>query len=151
MSGRAGGSVETWAQAVDDDDRHQFCNFAPLLPAMKTPQIVRAHDPDESDARAACPQPRYRIVGVSRLNDSFETRYIDARMAGEGARRCDPVEQWRKAARVLERISRCDEPPNAVELEAFQGQESGGEVGLMWRIKSSTEQADSHAGRVRRQ
>jgi hypothetical protein len=118
---------------------------------MKTPQIVRAHDPDESDARAAGPQPRYRIVGVSRLNDSFETRDIDARMPGKGARGCDPVGQRRKAARVLEGISRRDEPPNAVELEASQGQESGAEVRLVRRVKSSAEQADPHAGRMRRQ
>ena len=121
ISGWAGGSVETRAQAVDDDDGHQFCNFAPLLPAMKTPQIVRAHDPDESDTRAAFHQPGYRIEGVPRLNDRFETRNIDTGMAGEGARGCDPVGQRCKAARVLEGISRRDEPPNAVELEALQG------------------------------
>ncbi len=75
-----GGGVKAWAQAVDHDDGHQLRNFAPLLPAMETPQIVRAHDPDESDSGAAGQQPRYRIVGVSRLNDSFETGDIDARM-----------------------------------------------------------------------
>src|SRR5262245_64250222 len=79
MSRRTGGSVETWAQPVDDDDRHQFCNFAPLLPAMKTPQIVRAHDPDESDGRTTGPQPRYRIVSVSRLNYSYVVLELNER------------------------------------------------------------------------
>src|SRR5690242_5072097 len=78
LAGGAGGCVEARPQSVDDGNRHQFGDFAPVLPAMKTPQVVGAHDPDESDSRAACHQPRYRIVSVSRLNDSFETCDIDA-------------------------------------------------------------------------
>ena len=151
ISGRAGGSVETRAQPVDDDDRHQFCNFAPLLPAMKTPQVVGAHDPDESDARAAFHQPGYRIVGVSRLNDSFETRNVDAGMTREGARRGDSGRQRCQAARVLEGISGRNEPPDAVELEAFQGKKRCAEMSLVRRVESSTKQADPHAGRMRRQ
>ena len=151
ISGRAGGSVETRAQPVDDDDRHQLCNFAPLLPAMKTPQIVRAHDPDESDTRAACHQPRYRIVGVSRLNDSFEARNVDAGMMREGACRGDSGGQRRQAARVLEGISGRDEPPDAVKLETLQGKKGGAEMSLVRRVESSAEQADPHAGRMRRQ
>ena len=151
ISGRAGSSVETRAQPVDDDDRHQFCNFAPFLPAMKTPQIVGAHDPDESDTGAAFHQPGYRIVGVSRLNDSFETRDIDAGMMGQRARCCDPGGQRRQAACVLEGISRCDEPPNAIEFEALQGKKCCTEMSQVRRVESSTEQADPHAGRMRRQ
>ena len=84
-----GGGVKAWAQAVDNDDRHQLRYLAPFLPAMETPQIIRAHDPDESDSWAAGQQPRYRIVCVSRLNDSFEARDIDARMMGERPRGSD--------------------------------------------------------------
>jgi len=151
MSGRAGGGVQTRAQPVDDDDRHQFCNFAPLLPAMKTPQIVGAHDPDESDTGAAFHQPGYRIVGVSRLNDSFEARNVDAGMAREGARRGDSHRQWRQAARVLERVSGCDEPPDAVELETLQGKKRRAEMSLVRRVESSAKQTDPHAGRMWRQ
>ena len=151
VSGRAGGSVETRAQPVDDDDRHQFCNFAPLLPAMKTPQIVGAHNPNESDTRAACHQPRYRIVGVSRLNDSFEARNVDARVMREGACRGDSGGQRRQTARVLEWISGRDEPPDAVELETLQGKKGGAKMSLVRRIESSAEQANPHAGRMRRQ
>ncbi len=73
---RTGGGIKAWPQPVDDDDRNHFYNFAPILPAMETPQVVRTHDPDESDSRAAGQQPRYRIVSVSSLNDSFEARNI---------------------------------------------------------------------------
>jgi len=50
---RAGGCVKAWAQTIDDDDGHKLHYFLPLLPAMETPQIIRAHDPDESDSGAA--------------------------------------------------------------------------------------------------
>src|ERR1700745_3728303 len=76
---RTGGCVKAWAQTVDDDDGHELHYFAPFLPAMETPQIVRAHYPDESDSGAASHQQRYRIVGVSRIYDSFETRDYDYR------------------------------------------------------------------------
>jgi hypothetical protein len=118
---------------------------------MKTPQIVRAHDPDESDTRAPFHQPGYRIVGVSRLNDSFEACNVDAGMMREGACRGDSGGQRRQAARVLEWISGCDEPPNAVEPEALQGKKCCAEMSLVRRVESSTKQANPHAGRMRRQ
>ena len=110
-----GGCVKAWAQAVDDHDGHQLGYFAPLLPAMETPQIVRAHDPDESDSGAAGPQPGYRIVRVSRLNDSFETGDIDTRMMCKRARRRDPLEERGKTAGVLEGVAGCHQPPDAVK------------------------------------
>src|SRR5665213_2613924 len=73
LSRRARGGIKTWAQAVDDHDGHQPGYAAPLLPAVKTPQIVRAHDPDEVDAGAPGDQPFYRAVSISRFNDSFDT------------------------------------------------------------------------------
>jgi len=86
---RAGGGIKARTQTIDDDDWYLLGYFAPFLPAMKTPQIIRAHDPDKSHTGAAGQQPRYRIVSVSRLNDSFETRNVDARMMREGASRGD--------------------------------------------------------------
>ncbi len=118
---------------------------------MKTPQIVGAHDPNESNTRAACHQPGYRIVRVSRLNDSFEARNVDARVMREGACRGDSGGQRRQAACVLERVSGRDEPPDAIELESLQGKKGGAKMSLVRRIESSTEQPNPHAGRMRRQ
>ena len=91
ISGWTGGSVKTGPQAVDNDDRHQLGYLAPFLPAMKTPQVIRAHNPDESHSRAAGQQPSYRIVGISRLNDSFEPRHVDARMMNDRPRGSDSL------------------------------------------------------------
>jgi hypothetical protein len=148
---RTGGGIKTWAQAIDDDDRHLFGYFAPLLPAVKTPQIIRAHDPDKSDTRASGQQPRYRIVGVSRLNDGFETRDIDTRMMREGARCRHSFRQWRKPVGVLERVPGCYQPPNAIQLEPLEREQGRGKMGLMRWIERATKQADPHAGCMRRQ
>jgi len=132
-----GGCVKAWAKAVDDHDRHQLRYFSPFLPAMETPQIIRAHDPDESDSGAASPQPGYRIVRVSRLNDSFETRDIDARMMRECARRRDPLEQRGETAGVLEGVAGCDQPPDAVKPQSLEHEQGRCEMGLMRRVKCS--------------
>lgn len=132
-----GGCVKAWAKAVDDHDRHQLRYFSPFLPAMETPQIIRAHDPDESDSGAASPQPGYRIVRVSRLNDSFETRDIDARMMRECARRRDPLEQRGETAGVLEGVAGCDQPPDAVKPQSLEHEQGRCEMGLMRRVKGS--------------
>jgi hypothetical protein len=143
-----GGGIEAWAQTIDDDDRHLLGYFAPLLPAVKTPQVVRAHDPDKSDTRASGQQPRYRIVGVSRLNDSFETRDIDTRVMRKGARCCDSFGQRFEPLGVLERVPGCYQPPDAIQLEALECKQGRGEMGLMWRIERAAKQANSHAGRM---
>jgi hypothetical protein len=118
---------------------------------MKTPQVVCAHDPDESDPRAASQQPRYRIVSVSRLNDTFETRDVDARVTRECARGSDSLRQRSKTTGVFEWVARGHQPPHSIQPKSLEREQGGREMGLMRRIKCSAEQADPHAGRVRRQ
>ena len=125
--------------------------FAPFLPAMETPQIIRPHDPDKSDTGAAGQQPRYRIVGISRLNDSFETRDIDPGVMRKGAGSGNSLRQRREPARILERISGCDQPPDAIKLESLEREQGCAEMRLMRRIERPPKQTNSHAGRVRGQ
>lgn len=133
-----GGCVKAWAKAVDDHDGHQLRYFSPFLPAMETPQIIRAHDPDESDSGAASPQPGYRIVRVSRLNDSFETRDIDTRVMRKGAGSSDSLAQRREPVRVLKRVSGCDQPPDAIKLESLKRKQGCAEMRLMRWIERPT-------------
>ena len=134
---RAGGGIKARTQTIDDDDWYLLGYFAPFLPAMKTPQIIRAHDPDKSHTGAAGQQPRYRIVSVSRLNDSFETRDIDARMMCERARGRDPLEQRGETAGVLEGVAGCHQPPDAVKPQSLEHEQGRCEMGLMRRVKGS--------------
>lgn len=148
VAGRTGGRVKAWAQTIDDDDRHLLGYFSPLLPAVKTPQIVRAHDPDKSDTRASGQQPRYRIVGVSRLNDSFETRHVDTRMMCKRARGSDSFWQRPKPLCVLERVPWRYQPPDSIQLESLEYEQGRGEMSLMWWIERAAKQTDPHAGRM---
>ena len=150
LARRAGGGIKAGPEAVDHHERNPLRYSAPFLPAVKAPQIVGAHDPDESDARAPGDKPFYRVIGVSRLDDSFETGHVDARVMRERAGGRDALRQRGEPAGVLERIARRDQPPDAVELEPFERQQTGGEMRLMRRIERSAEQADPHAGRVGR-
>jgi hypothetical protein len=115
---------------------------------VKTPQIVRAHDPDKSDTRASGQQPRYRIVGVSRLNDSFETRHVDTRMMCKRARGSDSFWQRPKPLCVLERVPWRYQPPDSIQLESLEYEQGRGEMSLMWRIEGAAKQTDPHAGRM---
>jgi hypothetical protein len=118
---------------------------------MKTPQVIRAHDPDKSDSRAASQQPTYRIVSISRLNDSFEARHIDPGMVGDGACGGDSLRQWRQPAGILEGIAGGYEPPHAIKLEPLEGEQGCSEMRLVWRIECPPEKTNSHAGRVQGQ
>ena len=51
--------------------------------------------------------------------------------------------------RILQWIAGRHQPPDTVELEALEREQSCREMGLMRRIEGSAEQADPHAGRVR--
>src|SRR3974390_3826571 len=80
LARRTDGCIKAWPEAVDDHEGHQLCYSAPFLPAVKAPQVIRAHDPNESNARTSGDEPFYRVVSILLVNDGFETSYVDTRM-----------------------------------------------------------------------
>jgi hypothetical protein len=72
-------------------------------------------------------------------------------VVGERARRLDALEQGSEPVGILERIAGGDQPPDPVELEPPEREQRGAQMRLMWWIESAAEQADPHAGGVRRQ
>jgi len=115
---------------------------------MKAPQVIRAHDPDESHSGAAGQQPSYRIVGISRLNDSFEARHVDARMMSDRPRGGDSLRQRRKPAGILQWIAGSYEPPHAIKLQPLERKQGRREMRLVRRIECPPKKTNSHAGRV---
>src|SRR4051794_25523470 len=79
----------------------------------------------------------------------FESGDMDARMPGEGLDGADAFAKRRQPARVLQRIGRRHQPPDAVEVEPFHRQQTGGEMRLMRRIEGAAEQPDTHAASIR--
>src|SRR5689334_4202222 len=62
----------------------------------------------------------------------------------------DAFIQGGKTAGIFERIAGCHQPPDTIKFESFEREQSRRKMRLVWRIESSAEQADPHAGRVRR-
>ena len=105
----------------------------------------------KSNSWASGLEPFYGVIGISRLNDSFETGHIDARMMRQRAGGGDALADRPEPAAVLERIAGRDQPPDTIELEPLESEQAGAEMRQMRRVEGAAEQADLHAGRVRRQ
>src|SRR5262245_10617774 len=118
---------------------------------MKAAQVIGTHDPNKIHAAAARQEIADRLVGVMHADLGLEARDIDARVARQRARRRDTLGKRAQAARILERIARRHQPPDAVEAESAHADQAGGAMRLMRRIEGAAEQADAHAASVRRQ
>ena len=151
LPGNPGRGVKAWPEPIDDHDRYQGGDIAPTLPAVEAAQIVGPHDPDEMDLGAAANQVGDGFVAVARADFGLEIGDVDARVMGERLRGLDALLERRETACVLERIARRHQPPHAVETDALHGEQAGAAVRRMRRIERAAEQADAHAGRMRRQ
>src|SRR6476646_7685898 len=78
---RAAAGVEAGAEPIDHRDRHRGGDAAPSLPAMEAAQIVRAHDPDEADARTVAAQIGEGLVGIWRADLRLDAADVDAGVA----------------------------------------------------------------------
>ena len=64
----------------------QTGNPAPALPAVKSAQIVGAHDPGKMHPRAGPDQITYGLIGVPRAELRFEVGDVDTRVVSKRAR-----------------------------------------------------------------
>ncbi len=106
----------TWS--IDDGDRNQPRDLAPVLPAIEGAEIVRAHDPDEMDTGASPLQIGDRLIAIGRTDPRFEHAHHDARMPADFYRRFGTLRERRQLTLVLQRICRAHEPPDAIEPQA---------------------------------
>src|ERR1700732_5627960 len=112
---------------------------------MKAAQVVGSHDPDEVNSGAMLAQIGDGLVGVARADLRLAPEHRNPGMAGELAGSDNTRLKGRKAAGVLERIARGDEPPDAVEAQPLHGNEAGGEMRIVGGIEGAAGGADGHA------
>ena len=86
-----------------------------------------------------------RIDSVADTDDSFETADIDARIAGDFPRGAHAFGKAVQPVGVFQRITRGQQPPDAIELQALEGKQADRAMRRVWRIERATEQADAHA------
>jgi hypothetical protein len=115
---------------------------------MKAAQVVGPHDPDKARAWAAPLQGANHIVGVAEAEFSLDARDVERRMVGDARAGCKTFIKAGQPARVLERVARRHEPPDAIKSEAAKGQETRKLVPGMGRIERTAEQADPQPWRV---
>lgn len=139
------------SRPIDDGDGHQRSDLAPALPLMECRKIVGAHDPDEMDAGAALLQLRDSLVAITRAKRRLDARHSYTRMPRDEAGGLDTLRKRRNMPRILQRIKRCNEPPDPIESEAMQSHQACRAVPLMWWIEAAAEQSDPQPGRDRRQ
>ena len=112
---------------------------------MELREIVSAHDPDEAHAGNAAAEVNDRIDSVVGADDSFETTDIDARIVGDFARGAGAFGKAVQPVGVFQRITRGQQPPDAIELQALEGKQADRAVRRVRRIERAAEQADAHA------
>jgi len=150
-AGAAGERPQRRSRTVDDQDRHEVGNHAPVPPKVKLAQVVRAHDPDEMRARRPAFEPNDGFVGVARPDLGLESGDGDARIARQAPRRFDPRAHLGEARRQLQRVARRRQPPQAVEAQPPQRQLGNQPMPFVRRVEGAAEQADRLARREWRQ
>ena len=88
---------------------------------MELRQIVGAHDPDKAHIGAPASQIGNGVEGVACSDDSLETTDIDPRIFGHRPRRSGTLAEIVQRARILERVTRRNQPPDPVEFQPLQG------------------------------
>ncbi len=68
--------------AIEDGNGKAAGNFAPVFPAVKARQIIRAHEPYESTIAAVALQKADAIDGVMQLMLRLDIEHADARVVG---------------------------------------------------------------------
>src|SRR5262245_12641644 len=151
LGGNTSRRIEARADAVHYRHRHQGCDTAPFLPAMKAAQIVGTHDPNKVHARTATHKIADRIVRIAHADLGLETADVDGRMIRQGAGGRHSAGKRAQAPGVLEWIARRHQPPDAMQAKPSHRDQAGSAMGLMRRIESAAEQTNPHAARVGRQ
>jgi len=115
----------------------------PGFPGRHLDQVVRADEPYEGQIRVMALQRADRVDRVARAETTLDIGNPNARMAGDHSRRGHPLLQPGHAFRRLERVLRRDEPPDLVQAEAAQRDNTDMPVPVMGGIEGSAEQPDA--------
>jgi hypothetical protein len=151
LSCKACSRFECSAWAVNDHNWHQSRNVAPALPKVELDQIICAHDPDETCSRAAFLEISQAIQRVTRADLSLKSSDVDDRLWHHIAASLHPfLKRW-QACGVFERISRRDNPPDAIKLQSPHRSQCHQSMTRMRWIERAAEEADGHSRCMKRE
>ena len=141
---------ETPIGPVDDGNRHLDRDLAPMLPVLEGCEIVGTHDPDEAHIPIARLQKSERRGCKRRTQFNFKAgdfhfwaaRKSSARLHARGLRRQSSI--------GFERITWRHDPPELIELQAFDGGFSNDPVAIVGRVERAAHDADALTGKDER-
>lgn len=133
------------AGSIDDGNGQHLKYLAPLSPTMELGQAVSAHDPNEPRSWPAREHERQCPCGKRAPELGFEGGNRDARISGDSAAKSEPLVERQQVAVGLERIAGCDNPPDAIKMQALQRDLADEPVRSMRRIEGPAEQPDALA------
>ena len=114
----------------------------PVLPAVDLGEIVRPHQPDESDARQPAPQLAQCFGRIGGRQLGFDAGDSYARMPSHRPSPCQPLLERGHAGHRLQRVLRRYQPPDRVEPQPLQRQQADMPMPLMGWIERTPKQAD---------
>ncbi len=130
--------------AGDEGQRNMAAQIAPAVPAIQLRQNIGSGNKDEIRPGKSAFQNTDRIDTPAGSGVAFQITDNDARtMPRQGPAFC---QTFGIAARFLfERILRRNQPPDAIELQVFQGNMRCMHMASMGRIERPTQQTNAHA------
>ena len=108
-------------RTVDDSDRDEVGDVAPVPPEVELPEVVRPHDPDEPGSWRASHEPGERVDGGAGADMGLDVRHGDSPAPGEASGGGDARLQRGEVRLGLQRVSRRRQPPDAIEGEPQKG------------------------------
>ena len=132
-------------RAIGDRQRHQAEQLAPVAPGMQARVLVLAENEDTLVVGVRLGQLAHRVERVADAAPAqFAALEHEARLAGDRqAHHRFAVGRTGKAARLLPRLADRD-PAQLVETQLLERRLRQGDVGVVHRVETASEQADAH-------
>src|SRR5262249_16215971 len=116
----------------------------PAAPAAELFQIVAAHQPDEIELGKTPLQGLHGVDCVDRVKRLFQRTHMDARfMRRDLPGALKPRRQGCHAGAILEWIAGADQPPDGIEMQAFERRLADIEMSGMGGIEGTAQKADA--------
>ena len=114
---------------------------------MELGEVIATHQPDKTDIGKTAFQRFKRVDGITRAKHAFDIERNNARMARNVIRLTQSIPQRRQTGVALKRIFRRHQPPDIVQLQAFQRHKADVQVTMMRRIEGTAQKTNAQTAR----
>ena len=138
---RSGSGHLIIAGARDHGNHNIPRDLPPVAPAVELGEIVGPHQPDEAAARIAALQPAKGVDRVARAELALDRGRADRRAARLFAGRGEAGGERGHSLGGLERVARRNQPPDLVESQCVDREQTDRAMAAMRRVERAAEQS----------